>query len=418
MSKKQAHPTSDWLTVKYVEQKLQIYFKEKNLKVQKLDIKPATSNGENFASVLTRINVDYFTDILKNEPQHATFLVKTTLAENDPASHLLKDYGIYVREMIMYEEVLPQLAELLRRELHDERKLFAATVCVDRPKNSITFEDLGLEQYKLVNRLDKLDLPHTHLVLEKLAQFHALSAALNERKPGIFSKNYDRNFFNRHTRGYQSVYENLLRGLSRSLELDNDLKKRYQLKINKLIDRIMDYGEKSTDIRKSDFVTLLHGDVWSTNLMFNYNAQDEPSNCILIDFQFCVWNSPALDLHYFFNSSIHEDLRLNHQTELVQFYYNHLVRALAKLKYNGLIPSLFDFQLQFRAHSFNALYTTLIFEPVMLYNGPELATIEKLMTNTESAIKLHDSLYQNETLRKKLHIWLPIFDQIGLLDDM
>lgn len=139
--------------------------------------------------------------------------------------------------------------------------MFAATVNVDRERDSILFEDLSLEDYKVACRLKKLDLEHTHLVLEKLADFHAAAAVLAERKPGIFEKNYDRGFFNKHFRGFQPIFRNLLQALSRSLELNLYLNDRYQSKIDRLVDTIMDYGDRSTLTNPGDFLTLAHGDL-------------------------------------------------------------------------------------------------------------------------------------------------------------
>jgi len=86
--------------------------------------------------------------------------------------------------------------------------------------------------------------------------------------------------------------------------------------------------------------------------MFQYDDEGHPVNAIFIDFQFSVWNSPAIDLQYFFSTSIHENLRLERQTELVQFYFYKLVVALERVKYSGKVPSLFEFQQQFRTKGF------------------------------------------------------------------
>lgn len=343
-----------WLTKNWLEQKLRLYFKNESLELDKLEIRPAVPKGENYASVMNRIKVEFSTkDSAKKNT--ITFLAKSTFSDKDPASDLLSDYGIYTREMDMYEKILPYLAELVQKELGDSKKLFAGTVSVDREKNCIIFEDLSLEQYKVVSRLDKLDLKHTHLLLDRLATFHAAAAVLAERRPGIFERNYDRGFFNKHTRGYETTMKNLLQALSRSLELNPDLKQRYQAKINHLIDHVMDYGEKSTSVNPNDFVTLCHGDLWTTNVMFQYDEQGHPNNVILIDFQFSVWNSPAIDLHYLFSTAIQENLRWNRQPELVQFYYYKLKDYLTMLNYSAHIPSLFDFQKQFQNRAFYGL---------------------------------------------------------------
>lgn len=351
MPDESSHPAPKWLTREYVQEKLRAYFKDQSLDLENLEVKPAIPNGENYASVMTRINVEYTTKGSKGKLS-TNFLLKTTFADKDPAAHVLVHYGIYTREMDMYEKILPQLAHIIRSDLNDPRKLFAGTVNVDRERDSIIFEDLSLENYKVVCRLKKLDLVHTHLALEKLASFHAAAAALASRQPGIFEKDYDRGFFNKFVRGYQPIMRNLLQALSRSLELDRDLKERYQAKIDRLVEFVMDYGERSTSISPGDFVTLCHGDLWTTNLMFQHDDQGHPTNSIFIDFQFSVWNSPAIDLHYFFSTSIHENLRLEKQAELVQFYFYKLVEALKKVKYSGQVPSLFEFQQQFRARAF------------------------------------------------------------------
>ncbi|XP_052847041.1 uncharacterized protein LOC128259009 [Drosophila gunungcola] len=366
---------------------------------------------------MTRINVEYTTEGSKHM-QPATFLLKTTFADKDPAAHILFDYGIYTREMDMYEQILPHLAIIVREELQDTRKMFAATVNADRQRDSIIFEDLSLEQYKVACRLKKLDLVHTHLLLEKLAKFQAAGAALAERLPGIFEKNYDRGFFNKHCRGYEHIMTNVLKALSHTLELNGDLKKRYQAKIDRLVDNVMAYGERATSNNPGDFLTLAHGDLWTTNVMFQYDNKGHPTNAIFIDFQFSVWNSPAIDLHYFFSTSIHENLRLQNQTELVQFYYYKLVEALKKVNYLGKVPILFVFQQQFRARAFYAVFSSLVFEPAIVYNGKEEPSIEKFISADEEGVRLRDAVYQTEETEKKLHLILPFLDQLGLLDEM
>ncbi|XP_017104210.2 uncharacterized protein [Drosophila bipectinata] len=413
----EASSEPQWLTEKWLEPKLRVYFKNESLKLEKLEIRPAVAKGENYASVMNRVEVEFSTkDSL--EKSTITFLAKSTFSDKDPASDLLSDYGIYTREMDMYEQILPYLADLVHEELGDSRKLFAGTVSVDREKNCIIFEDLSLEHYKVASRLEKLDLEHTHLLLERLATFHAAAAVLAERRPGIFERNYDRGFFNKHTRGYEPIMQNLLQALSRSLELNPDLKQRYQDKINRLINNVMDYGEKSTSGDPHDFITLCHGDLWTTNVMFQYDEQGHPNNVILIDFQFSVWNSPAIDLHYLFSTSIQENLRWKRQPELVQFYYYKLKDSLKKLNYTGQIPSLFDFQQQFQNRAFYAVFSSLIFEPCMLYTGKEKASIEQGLSGSESGLRFRNSVYEAQHIQDKLPLVLPFLDQLGLLDEM
>ncbi|XP_043653423.1 uncharacterized protein LOC122620157 [Drosophila teissieri] len=417
MHEERSHPKPLHLSADYVQDKLRAYFKADSLKLEKLDIKPAILKGENYASMMTRINVEYTTE--KSEEKQATkFMIKTIFAEKNPAANVFIKYGIYTREMDMYQRILPKIADLVKREIQDPRRVCAGTVYVDKDRDSIIFEDLALEHYKVACRIKKLDLAHTHLVLERLANFHDAGAALAERELGIFKNNYDRGFYNRHTRGYEPIMKSLLKTLSRSLNLDQELRQRYQAKIDRLVDHIMVYGERSTTNNPGDFQTLNHGDLWTTNLMFQYDAKGQPINAVFIDFQFSVWNSPAIDLHYFFSTSIQDELRLNNQPELVQFYYYKLKDALKKVKYAGCIPTLFDFQQQFRTRAFYAVFASLIFEPFMVYDGEDEVSLEHVISEGKGGMRFKDDVYQQECVRQRLHHTLPYLDQWGLLDDI
>ncbi|KAH8359980.1 hypothetical protein KR093_009935, partial [Drosophila rubida] len=223
------HVAPVWLTRDYVEQKLRLHLNDATLKLNELQIQPAVANGENYSSVMTRINVDYTDKTVKNKKN--TYLVKTTFADKDPTAFMLEPYGIYVREIDMYEDVLPKMAEILRKGLGEHKQLFAGTMNVDRERNSIIFQDMSLQGFFVADRIKQLDREHAHLALEKLALFHASSAVLNEQQPGIFADKYERCFFNKHTRGYQPMMENMIKALELSLRDDKELYPRYGEKL-------------------------------------------------------------------------------------------------------------------------------------------------------------------------------------------
>lgn len=102
------------------------------------------------------------------------------------------------------------------------------------------------------------------------------------------------------------------------------------------------------DVKPHQFNTLTHGDIWKNNVMFSYNKNtNQPVDAALIDFQFCCWTSPALDLQYLFNTSLEENLRLHQQEELVQYYHQKLTTALERYNYKKHIPTLHEFQVQY-----------------------------------------------------------------------
>jgi len=69
-------------------------------------------------------------------------------------------------------------------------------------------------------------------------------------------------------------------------------------------------------------------------------------------------------------------------------------------------------------YKFPAVFCSLIFEPVMMYEGKEEASLEQVLSNSESAMRFKDSVYEPEAVKKKLSVTLSFLDQFGLLDEM
>lgn len=68
---------------------------------------------------------------------------------------------------------------------------------------------------------------------------------------------------------------------------------------------------------------ILHGDPWINNVMFQYNDL-KIQDMYLIDFQMTRFASPALDLSFFFYSSVNTDIRHIHYDNLLTYYYKNL----------------------------------------------------------------------------------------------
>lgn len=79
----------------------------------------------------------------------------------------------------------------------------------------------------------------------------------------------------------------------------------------------------------------------------NDDSEASIENMIFIDFQYSCWTSPTIDLHYFFNNSLHESLRPGRFDELIEFYHENLVDSLKCLGYKKHIPSLEELKQQY-----------------------------------------------------------------------
>lgn len=145
---------------------------------------------------------------------------------------------------------------------------------------------------------------------------------------------------------------------------------KYTEKFKSLRSDFMERGRKVFDPLPTHFNTLIHGDMWINNLMTKYpnatevngNADDRtPENIIFLDFQYSCWTSPAIDLHYFLNTSLVETLRLHHIKDLIEFYHKHLSAFLKQLNYQRHIPTLQQFHDQFMEKSFYGECSLLFF---------------------------------------------------------
>lgn len=126
-------------------------------------------------------------------------------------------------------------------------------------------------------------------------------------------------------------------------------------KLSKLRSKFIERSYETLDPDPNHFNTLVHGDLWTNNFLLQYDGLIENvqlKNVVFIDFQYSCWTSPAIDLHYFLNSSLQEDVRSNHIDDLVEYYYNELTALLQKLDYKQFIPTLEKFQQEFLSKSF------------------------------------------------------------------
>ncbi|XP_017052859.1 uncharacterized protein LOC108096020 [Drosophila ficusphila] len=407
------HPAPVWLDEAYLERLLRDLKKDPGLKITDLVIKPATAKGDNYASVMTRVKILFLKSGAKN-PDTEFYIVKTTYENDAFASAIFSEYQVSSTEMRMYEKILPQLSSLIEKTRQPE-KLFAKTLHVDYEHEAIIFEDLAVLNYTLADRLVGFDLEHTRLALRKLAKMHATAAVLNERQPGVLTK-FDHGIFNRHTQGFAPFFVNTVGVASEFARECPELGEQYAKKLKDLQERVMEYSTRVYDPLPGEFNTLVHGDYWVNNVMLRYGENKEPLDMTLIDFQFCSWSSPAVDLHYFFNTSVQSSIRFEQQDELIQYYHSVLVETLKDLNFAGYTPTLRQFILQLEKGRFFAVTVALVCQAILTNDQTADADFHALMKDDERGRNFRKLLYTNKRLQANLKHELPRFDRSGLLD--
>lgn len=163
---------------------------------------------------------------------------------------------------------------------------------------------------------------------------------------------YNSGMMNRSDSAFETFYLTSFDALTAQIATWPSSFERYVTKMKSLRPQLMERGRRAFDPLSGQFNTLIHGDIWVNNTMFTYDAYGQPDRMMLVDFQFCCWASPTVDLHYFFNTSVRPELRLHHQSELVHHYHEALADTLVRLKFRGAIPTLRSIQSDFRQTAF------------------------------------------------------------------
>ena len=256
----------------------------------------------------------------------------------------LSQYDVQHKEMDIYLRILPKFKKILK-SINEDGNIFPKAIAIDVHKEVIVMEDLLKKDYIMADRILQLDLQHTRLTLQKMAKMHAASIVAHSKDSKIFDK-FDTGMFNRKTDAFHCFFNSNMEALVNEVS-EWPGYSYYAKKLQKLQLNLCENATKAFDRDEGDLHVFVHGDLWTNNVMFKYNDKNEPIDVILLDFQFCCYASPAIDLLYFINTSCIEDLRQNRVEELIQYYYYHLMDILGRLSFDcEKLPSLHQFQQQ------------------------------------------------------------------------
>lgn len=373
-------------------------------------MKPAIGKGEHFASCMYRVKISYAGKLAQRQ---ISFVVKASF-EDEFVNGTLNEYDIYKQEMKMYKNYLPIFKKYLS-QINEDSDISPRTFYINFENDVIVFEDLAEKGYRMADRTDGLDMTHAKMVIEKMAKLHAASLIYNKKSDGDLEKTFIRGMFNRQSDGLSPYFLANLQSLASEV---SNWKGYEQIasKLQNMRSSLIENGRKVFDATDGYFNCLIHGDLWTNNVMFKYDENNKPEDVLLVDFQMCVWGSPAVDIHYFINTSLNDDLRENHQDELFYFYYTTLVDLLKRLKYSGKIPSLYEFLMEALGKMFYAFSSCCLVLPVMMTETEIKPDFKMLLGLDEFSDDFRNIIFKDAKLQKILKRVLPIFERKGILD--
>ena len=251
--------------------------------------------GVGILSILQRITPTYSGDT--KAPK--TFVVK--YPTDDAVQRFTADaLAFYIREIIFYRDLAPDAP-------FRTAKCFAQAIAGDNTDFTIAMEDIG--GFRALNQLEGVGLAESRILLETLADFHAMwwnspkLAGMGDIFQPVSNPTYHAVLPSMWTGGWQAMVPHAGHLIPESIA---DIETLWAEKCSWMLDSMMTP------------TTLLHGDFRADNIMFD---GDDPA---VIDFQISGTGSGMYDVGYFISQSITTEVRRGHDKELVDTYLDRL----------------------------------------------------------------------------------------------
>ncbi|CAL1685861.1 unnamed protein product [Lasius platythorax] len=398
-----------WLNLCFMEKTLRKSENDNSIQVIDIFSKPATDKGDNYGSDMVRVIVDYSRDQSGRKiTEKKSVVVKIEPTIEGVRKNLIVKSCFFNTEMLMMMDTLDKMNKLLEPKYRLSGK--GMYVQKDNP-NILVIEDLTPLGFRMACRQAGLDLPHCILAIRGLARFHATSVAVCEKEPNQ-KQMYSRGIFNGECPPEMSEFFVLgVKHLAEEMANWPEFKK-YSEKVAKLPDHICRIGLEATKFSENDFNVINHGDCWVNNMMFKYNDDGKPIDHIFVDFQICVYTSPAVDLLYFLSTSPSPDVIENNKNILINEYLSTLSATMKQLNCKTQPPTKEELKASMKRRAAYGMIASFTVLPMILVDKNKVKNLDEIMSKDGYT----NPGYKNETYKKIMMKRVPMYDEWGLLD--
>ncbi|KAH8279567.1 hypothetical protein KR018_001733 [Drosophila ironensis] len=302
-----------------------------------------TKPGENYGSIMLAVQakIQDKNGAVKELP----LIAKLPPLTNDLYWQIFQPERTCITENAVYKLLSPELDKLQLQAGILPSKLFNAfpryygsRISLD-PKSSKVDRDAVLVQenatakgYQPGDRHKPYDLAHTVLILNSLAQYHALPIALRLKKPAVYEERVRPYYlkFDMNSNIPDSEKDNM------NGEILNDIRKvtgeeRDVQRVKELLD-LHDAFQAGKDVADGPFNTLVHGDLWINNVMVKYGRisarTGTPVSAKIVDFQIAQYGSLVHDIIFLLFSSVDVNVLEENYNAFLSIYYNAFVSSL------------------------------------------------------------------------------------------
>nr|XP_003704346.1 PREDICTED: uncharacterized protein LOC100878674 isoform X1 [Megachile rotundata]XP_012142850.1 PREDICTED: uncharacterized protein LOC100878674 isoform X1 [Megachile rotundata]XP_012142851.1 PREDICTED: uncharacterized protein LOC100878674 isoform X1 [Megachile rotundata] len=365
-----------WLNADYVKRILRLAEDDNTLQVTNVITKPATEKGDNYTSDMIRVTVEFVSNQGdKRATEKKSLLFKFEPIEEGMRKDLIAKIELFDTEISALTDTMRKMNDMLGLEYRLCAKVYHVRM---EPPICLVMEDLSTLGFRMANRQVGFDMDHTLLALRGLARLHAASVALCEKEPKQ-KQRYNNGMFSYH---YPEVMKNFmittLTALADEIETWPELGKTYADKFRTFVPYAYSKGVAAVKRNDKEFNVINHGDAWVNNMMFRYDDNGKPIQHIFVDFQLCLYTSPAVDLNYFMAINLSDDVQ-QHKEELLEDYLHTLSSVMKKLGCKTSPPTLDELKRYMRERAMYELISSLVMLPVMLVDKTEVLDINDML---------------------------------------
>ncbi|XP_055543463.1 uncharacterized protein LOC129729009 [Wyeomyia smithii] len=383
---------------------------QQELKIVSFDVSAATKKGDNYASEMYRVLIEY---IREGRPEKCSRILKV-IPSGEIQRIVMENNNIFPREIAVYRDILPKIHKLLR-SMSDESPLSPnCSFITNDPKTMLVFEDLKDSGFEMVDRKRGLGIEETKLVLKKLAKLHACSALVYKEQPEIMEPVLEGAInTNPNRQDFLVFHKMCARQVARLVECWEEPK--YKTILEKLQKLPLTTIAKGCQVYTRDdtvFNVLNHDDLWTSNLMFKFK-NGAVDDVLMLDYQLAYYGSPGVDLNYFLFGSVQYELREEYWLEFIREYYDVLRETLVKLKYTDHIPSLQEIHVELIRTGFHSVNAVFCLLPLAMMEKTDNAEMDVFLQDNDVGETFRKTIFANPKYEPVLKRALVLFDLLG-----
>ncbi|KAL7728376.1 hypothetical protein ACLKA6_007467 [Drosophila palustris] len=381
-------------------------------KIKSFKAKSGTSAGENYATIMLRVNIEV--ELEDGKDKSVSFMLKLP-HQSEKYLEILERNNIFEVERNVYHTTIPEMEKMYRDVGVDVKFGAKSYKLKDAKSEYVLLEDLAPQGFKNMNRLEGLDQVHTESALRKLSQWHAASA-MRVATIGPYPDIYIAGFFTEENRAMVTemnigLQQNFLKCCEK-YEGNEEYIEQVKLASTMVTDQSIQMSKLDT----SDFNVLNHGDFWSNNMMFSHDSFGNIKDIYMVDFQIPKYGTVAQDLYYFLMTSTKLEDKVNKFDYYIKFYHENLVKNLRLLNYPKALPTLREMHILLIKYGFWAFITATGVMSAVLLDPTENASMDNFISDSAEGNKFKLMLYSNPRYQKHIKIILPWLLNRGVLE--